>query len=142
MDFKKRFLSLPLVVSPPAKSRGESQGNHAAATVQKPQGAAVTSLLVAVYARADPAMDPETRDPITHHSPSRGPPEPWEPWPWQAANGSEPANTKAPSSGHREPQVHQRVETPTTDRECGVEELGLTFDGGTKLIQEREQPKI
>ncbi|MEQ2315674.1 hypothetical protein AMECASPLE_024854 [Ameca splendens] len=39
------------------------------------------------------------------------------PWPWQAATGTEPAHTKAPSPGYREPQVHRRVETPTTGRE-------------------------
>ncbi|KAK5617375.1 hypothetical protein CRENBAI_006913 [Crenichthys baileyi] len=65
-------------VGQPEKSRGESQGNHPAATVQKPQGAAATSPqapLAAVYARADPAMDTETRDHGTYHSPSRGPTE-------------------------------------------------------------------
>ncbi|MEQ2297044.1 hypothetical protein AMECASPLE_030698 [Ameca splendens] len=36
--------------------------------------------------------------------------------PRQAATGSEPAHTKAPSPGYREPQVHQRAETPTTGR--------------------------
>ncbi|MEQ2227126.1 hypothetical protein ILYODFUR_034554 [Ilyodon furcidens] len=36
--------------------------------------------------------------------------------PQQAATGSEPAHTKAPSPGHQEPQVHQRAETPTTGR--------------------------
>ncbi|KAK5605812.1 hypothetical protein CRENBAI_005411, partial [Crenichthys baileyi] len=62
--------------APPERSRGESNGNHPAATVQKPQGAAATSPqgpLAAIYTRADTAMDPETRDPGTYHSPSRGP---------------------------------------------------------------------
>ncbi|MED6252916.1 hypothetical protein ATANTOWER_019307 [Ataeniobius toweri] len=36
--------------------------------------------------------------------------------PRQAATGSEPAHTRAPSPGHREPQVHQRAETPTSGR--------------------------
>ncbi|MEQ2312434.1 hypothetical protein AMECASPLE_030995 [Ameca splendens] len=60
----------------PEKSRGESQWNHPAATVQKPQGAAATSPQAppgAVYARADQAMGRETRDPTTYHSPNRGP---------------------------------------------------------------------
>ncbi|MED6249096.1 hypothetical protein ATANTOWER_009216 [Ataeniobius toweri] len=46
--------------TPPEKSRGESQENH-----PKLQGAAAMSPQAppaAVYARADPAMDPETRD--------------------------------------------------------------------------------
>ncbi|MEQ2292493.1 hypothetical protein AMECASPLE_023647 [Ameca splendens] len=59
------------------KSRGKPQGNQPAATVQKAQGAAATSLqapLIAVHTGADPNMDPETQDPRTHHS-SRGPTE-------------------------------------------------------------------
>ncbi|MEQ2304580.1 hypothetical protein AMECASPLE_028563 [Ameca splendens] len=36
--------------------------------------------------------------------------------PRQAATGSEPAHTKAPSLGHVGPQVHQQLETPTTGR--------------------------
>ncbi|MED6241761.1 hypothetical protein ATANTOWER_026153 [Ataeniobius toweri] len=47
------------------KSKGEPQGNHPAAMVQKLQGTAATSPQArpaAMYARADPAMDPETRD--------------------------------------------------------------------------------
>ncbi|MEQ2289777.1 hypothetical protein AMECASPLE_036745 [Ameca splendens] len=104
--------------NPPEKSRGESQGNHPAATVQKPQGAAVMSpqvLLAAVYARADPAMDLETRDPGTHLSPSRGLTEPRGPTPASSHQDSQ-AHTKAPSPGHREPQVHQRAETLATGR--------------------------
>ncbi|MED6250263.1 hypothetical protein ATANTOWER_028013 [Ataeniobius toweri] len=69
---------------PRGGSRGEPQGNHPAATVQKPQGAAARSppgLLATVYAGADPATDPETRDPGTHHSPSRSPTEPRGPGP-------------------------------------------------------------
>ncbi|XP_047205342.1 myosin-1-like [Girardinichthys multiradiatus] len=41
--------------------------------MQKPQGAAAMSPRAqpaAVYAGADPAMDPKTRDPGTHHSPN------------------------------------------------------------------------
>ncbi|MEQ2310397.1 hypothetical protein AMECASPLE_008441, partial [Ameca splendens] len=59
-------------------------GNHPAATVQKTQGAAATSPQAppaAVYVRADPAMDSETRDPGTYHSASRGPTEPRGPGP-------------------------------------------------------------
>ncbi|MEQ2305564.1 hypothetical protein AMECASPLE_039195 [Ameca splendens] len=36
--------------------------------------------------------------------------------PRQAATGSEPALTKAPSPGYQEPQVHWGAETPTTGR--------------------------
>ncbi|MED6282022.1 hypothetical protein CHARACLAT_027709, partial [Characodon lateralis] len=32
------------------------------------------------------------------------------------------------------------TETPATGRECGREEMGPTFDGGPKLIPEREKP--
>ncbi|KAK5607876.1 hypothetical protein CRENBAI_009596 [Crenichthys baileyi] len=67
---------MPGILQPPLeKSRGESQGKHPAATLQKPRGAAAMSpqtLPAAIYARADLAMDPETRDPGTHDSPSRG----------------------------------------------------------------------
>ncbi|MEQ2220802.1 hypothetical protein ILYODFUR_009259 [Ilyodon furcidens] len=52
---------------------GEPWGNHPAAMVQKRQGAAVMipkALLSAIYAGADPAMDPETRDPGAHHLPA------------------------------------------------------------------------
>ncbi|MEQ2260810.1 hypothetical protein XENORESO_001732 [Xenotaenia resolanae] len=56
------------------------------------------------------------------------------PRPRQAATGSELAHTKAPSPRHRKPPIHQRPE-------CGSEEIGPTFDGGPKLIQEKEQPK-
>ncbi|KAK5613513.1 hypothetical protein CRENBAI_020598 [Crenichthys baileyi] len=58
--------------SPPEKSREEPQGNQTVTTVRKPQGAAATS----PQTRADPAMDPETRDPEAHHPPSRGLTEP------------------------------------------------------------------
>ncbi|MED6234425.1 hypothetical protein ATANTOWER_029753 [Ataeniobius toweri] len=50
--------------------------------------------------------------------------------PRQAATGSEPAHTKAPSPRYREPQVHRQTETPTTSRYCGGEGIGPTFDGG------------
>ncbi|MEQ2231609.1 hypothetical protein ILYODFUR_002178, partial [Ilyodon furcidens] len=40
--------------------------------------------------------------------------------PRQAATRSEPAPTKGPSPGHREPQVHQRAETPTTGSTRGL----------------------
>ncbi|MED6254731.1 hypothetical protein ATANTOWER_032382 [Ataeniobius toweri] len=59
--------------------------------------------------------------------------------PRQAATGIEPAHTKAPSPRHQEPQVHQQAERPSTGRECGGVEIGPTFDGGPKLIQEKEQ---
>ncbi|MEQ2244553.1 hypothetical protein ILYODFUR_018261 [Ilyodon furcidens] len=60
------------------------------------------------------------------------------PRPRQAAAGSEPAHTKAPSFGQREPPIHQQAETPATSRE----ETAPTFDGGSKLIQEREQRRL
>ncbi|MEQ2251296.1 hypothetical protein ILYODFUR_009457 [Ilyodon furcidens] len=88
----------------------------------------------AIYTGADPALEPET---TANHSPSRGPTEQGGPGPSkQPTTGSEPAHTKAPSPGHRESPIDQRAET-----ECGGEEIGPTFDGGPKLIQEREQPK-
>ncbi|MEQ2305120.1 hypothetical protein AMECASPLE_034297 [Ameca splendens] len=94
----------------------EFQGNHSAATVQKPQEAAATSpqaSQAAFYARADPAMDPETRDPGTHHSQTEAQQSPGA----QALASStvrELAHTKAPSPGYREPQVYQQGETPAT----------------------------
>ncbi|MEQ2314833.1 hypothetical protein AMECASPLE_016027 [Ameca splendens] len=75
---------------PQERSRGESQGNHPAATVQKPQGAAATSPQAppaVVYARADPAMDPDTQDPGTYYSPSIGPTEPRDPGPSKYTGG-------------------------------------------------------
>ncbi|MED6278874.1 hypothetical protein CHARACLAT_028494, partial [Characodon lateralis] len=57
--------------TPPEKSRGESLGNHPAAIVQKPQGAAAMSPQAppaAFYARADPAMDPRPETP-GHNTP-------------------------------------------------------------------------
>ncbi|MEQ2316903.1 hypothetical protein AMECASPLE_037189 [Ameca splendens] len=59
-------------------------GNHPAATAQKPQIAAAMSPQAppaAVFAKADPAKDPETQDPGTYHSPSRSPTEPRGPAP-------------------------------------------------------------
>ncbi|MED6239397.1 hypothetical protein ATANTOWER_005942 [Ataeniobius toweri] len=78
------FRALGKILHCKQKSRGESQGNHPAATVQKPQGAATTSpqaLPAGVYAGADPTMDPETREPGTYHFPSRGLTEPRGPGP-------------------------------------------------------------
>ncbi|XP_047242554.1 uncharacterized protein LOC124881098 [Girardinichthys multiradiatus] len=46
--------------------------------------------------------------------PSRGPTEPR--GPGSSKQPSEPAHTKSPSPGYREPQVHQWAETPTTGR--------------------------
>ncbi|MEQ2292515.1 hypothetical protein AMECASPLE_023893 [Ameca splendens] len=59
------------------------------------------------------------------------------PRPPQAATGSEPAHTKAPRPGHREPTILQRAMTPATGRECGREEI----DREPKLIKDKEQPK-
>ncbi|MED6255998.1 hypothetical protein ATANTOWER_018024 [Ataeniobius toweri] len=76
--------------TPPEKSRGESQGSHPEATVQMPQEAAATSPQAppaAVCARADPAMDPETRDP-GHITPQ--------------AEARQSPGVQAPASSHRE----------------------------------------
>ncbi|KAK5610794.1 hypothetical protein CRENBAI_026281 [Crenichthys baileyi] len=64
-----------------------------------------------------------------------------QPRPNQAATASKPAPTRAPSPGQREPPTHRRAETPATGRECDKALIGLTFDGGPKMIQESEQPK-
>ncbi|MEQ2254795.1 Sodium channel protein type 2 subunit alpha [Ilyodon furcidens] len=50
---------------------------------------------------------------------------------------------KAPSPGcfGVKSTTHQWAETLATGNECGGEEIGPTFDGGPKLILEREQPK-
>ncbi|MED6258112.1 hypothetical protein ATANTOWER_003106 [Ataeniobius toweri] len=50
---------------PPSSHRAEAPGS---CSPQAPPAA--------VYARADPAMDPETRDPGTYYSPRRGPKRP------------------------------------------------------------------
>ncbi|MEQ2220911.1 hypothetical protein ILYODFUR_010414 [Ilyodon furcidens] len=86
--------------NPPERSRGESQGNHPAATVQKPQGAA------AVYAPADPAMDPETRDPRAYHSPSRAPAEPRGPGP-----GKQPPRVSQHTPKHPAPDTEKHKYT-------------------------------
>ncbi|MEQ2267348.1 hypothetical protein XENORESO_004754, partial [Xenotaenia resolanae] len=82
---------------PPEKSGGESRGNH---PVQKPQGAAATSPQAppaAVYTQADPAMDPETRDPGTYHFPRRGPTEPRGPGPGKQPPGVSQHTPKHPA---------------------------------------------
>ncbi|MEQ2193460.1 hypothetical protein XENOCAPTIV_028930 [Xenoophorus captivus] len=92
---------------------GESQVNHPAATVQKPQGAGATSPhapLAAIYARADPAMDPETRDLKTHDPLSSGPTEPMSPGPGKQPPGVSRHTPKHPAPDTKEPQVHQRPE--------------------------------
>ncbi|KAK5604867.1 hypothetical protein CRENBAI_008125 [Crenichthys baileyi] len=86
--------------TPSEKTRGESQENHPEATVQKPQGAAAMSQQAppaAVYAQADPAMDPETLDPGTYHSPSRGRTEPRSPGPVKQPPGMSQHITKHPA---------------------------------------------
>ncbi|MEQ2250580.1 hypothetical protein ILYODFUR_002366 [Ilyodon furcidens] len=85
-------------------------------------------------------MDPETRDPGAHHPPAEARQSQGS-RPRQAATRGEPANTKAPRSGHREPPIYRQAETPATGWECGAKEIGPTFDGGPKLIQERERLK-
>ncbi|MED6248422.1 hypothetical protein ATANTOWER_000226 [Ataeniobius toweri] len=37
--------------------------------------------------------------------------------------------------------MHWLVETPATGRECDQEEMGPKFDGGPKMIKEKELPK-
>ncbi|KAK5619676.1 Lamin-B1 [Crenichthys baileyi] len=65
----------------PEKSMGEFQGNHSAATVQKPQGAAATS------PQASPAAVHGTRDPRSRDTslPKQRPDKVQGPRPWQAA---------------------------------------------------------
>ncbi|MEQ2248005.1 hypothetical protein ILYODFUR_014903 [Ilyodon furcidens] len=88
---------------------GESLGNHPAATVQKPQGAAATNPqapLAAVHVRADPAMDPETRDPATYHSPSKGPTEPRGP-----GTGKQPPGVSQHTPKHLAPDTENHKYT-------------------------------
>ncbi|MEQ2290944.1 hypothetical protein AMECASPLE_008299 [Ameca splendens] len=68
--------------------------------------------LAATYTGADPAMDPETRGPGGHY-PEQSPNRARGPRPRQAGTGSEPAHTKAPSPGHREPPIHQWAQPET-----------------------------
>ncbi|MEQ2256674.1 hypothetical protein ILYODFUR_026456 [Ilyodon furcidens] len=95
------------------------------------------ALPAAVYARADPAMDPEIRDPGTYHAPSRGPTEP-----------------RCPGSGKQPPGVSQHTpKHPAPDTKnhkyTGGQRYQPLWRGGNrphirwgpKLIQEREQPK-
>ncbi|MED6279772.1 hypothetical protein CHARACLAT_004092, partial [Characodon lateralis] len=104
-------------VSPPERSRGESQGNHPAATVQKPRGAAAMSPQAppaAVYARADPTMDPESRNPGTYHSQSRCPTEPWGPGPSKQLPGVSQHTPKhlAPDTKNHKYTGRQRYQPP------------------------------
>ncbi|MED6268143.1 hypothetical protein CHARACLAT_019241 [Characodon lateralis] len=67
-----------------------------------PQGAAATSPQAspaAIYARADPAMDTEIRDPGTYHSPSSGPTEPRSPGPTKQPGGT-PMRTNKSTHTH------------------------------------------
>ncbi|MED6239196.1 hypothetical protein ATANTOWER_003258, partial [Ataeniobius toweri] len=88
----RRTIAGTTATPPQEKSRGESQGNHPAATVQKSQGAAAASpqaLPAAVYARTDQAMDislPKQRSDRAQGSRPR-----------QAVTGHEPTHTIAPS---------------------------------------------
>ncbi|MED6246583.1 hypothetical protein ATANTOWER_020169, partial [Ataeniobius toweri] len=118
---------------PPSSHSAEAPGSCS----EEPTGLCQSSRLCQSRSSHGP------RDPRTYHPPSRGPTGPRGPGPGKQPLGVSRHTPKhpAPSTRHREPQVHQRAETPTTGRWCGVEEIGLTFDGGPKLIQEREQPK-
>ncbi|KAK5609581.1 hypothetical protein CRENBAI_004454 [Crenichthys baileyi] len=103
--------------TPPEKSSGESHGSHPAATVQKPQGTAATSPQAppaAVHARADPAMDPETQDPGTHHPQGRGPTEPKGPGPGRQPPGVSQHTPKhpAPDTENHKYTSGQRLQPP------------------------------
>ncbi|MEQ2295395.1 hypothetical protein AMECASPLE_013845 [Ameca splendens] len=129
--------------TPPEKSRGEHQGNHPAATVQNPQSSDEPT--GPTDSRLRPGQGrfshgPRDLRPWGTSLPKQRPDRDQGSRPWQAPTRSEPAHTKAPSPGYQEPPIHQWAETPATGRECDREEISPTFDGGPKLIQEREQP--
>ncbi|KAK5601599.1 hypothetical protein CRENBAI_023572 [Crenichthys baileyi] len=95
---------------PPQRTRGESQENHPAATVQKPQGAAAPTGPVGRCLHPSRSShrprDPRPRD---ISLPKQRPDRAQGSRPQQAATGSEPAHTNAPSPGHREPQVQVAI---------------------------------
>ncbi|KAK5598901.1 hypothetical protein CRENBAI_002110 [Crenichthys baileyi] len=129
--------------TPPEKGRGESQGNHPAATVQKPQGAAATSPQAppaAAYARADPAIDPETQDPGTYHS-RASLTEPRGPGPGKQPLGVSQHTPKHPALDTEDHKYtgRQRLQPPAGSV-VGRKQVPHLM-GGPKLIQEREQPK-
>ncbi|MEQ2309075.1 hypothetical protein AMECASPLE_034942 [Ameca splendens] len=68
----------------------------------------------AVYTRADPAMDPETRDSWTYHSPNRGPTEPRGPGPSKQPPGVSQHTPKhpAPDSKNHKYTGGQRRQPP------------------------------
>ncbi|MEQ2308557.1 hypothetical protein AMECASPLE_029377 [Ameca splendens] len=84
---------------PPREEQRRAPGDPPSSHSAGLQGAAATSpqaLPAAVCAIADPAMDPETRDPGTHHSPSRGPTEPRGPGPCKQPLGEKHWYLKEP----------------------------------------------
>ncbi|KAK5617972.1 hypothetical protein CRENBAI_023972 [Crenichthys baileyi] len=128
------------------ESRGESQGNHPAATVQKPQRVAATkpqALPAALNAGGDPAMDPETQDPGTHHSPSRGPREPRDPGP-----GKQPPRVTRHTPKHPAPDTEnhkytsgQRHQPPAGATSPQTQEV-VTFSPGVETGRPfQHQPK-
>ncbi|MEQ2241646.1 hypothetical protein ILYODFUR_027450 [Ilyodon furcidens] len=112
-----RRITVGTTVTLPERHCGESQGNHPAATLQKPQGASATSPqapAAAVYARADPAMDPDTRDPGTYHSPSGSLTEPRGPGPRKQPPGVSqhtPMHPALDTENHKY-TVRQRYQPP------------------------------
>ncbi|MED6246524.1 hypothetical protein ATANTOWER_019280 [Ataeniobius toweri] len=77
--------------------------NHPREEQGRARGAAVTSPQApqaAFYAQADPAMDPETQDPWTYHSPGRGPTEPGGPSP-----GKQPPEVSQHTPKHPAPDM-------------------------------------
>ncbi|KAK5609287.1 hypothetical protein CRENBAI_012824 [Crenichthys baileyi] len=91
----------------------------------------------AIYARADPAMDPETRDTGTYHFLSRRPTESRDPGPGKQPPG---VSQHTPMHPTLDTKTHKYTSGqrhhPAAGRVAGC--LGPTFDGGPKL---REQSK-
>ncbi|MED6240730.1 hypothetical protein ATANTOWER_026865 [Ataeniobius toweri] len=130
----------PRLLQSPQRRAGEPPSSHSAEALgsccDKPTGPAGSRLRPSRCSQGP--RDPRPRD---ISLPKQRPERAQGSRPRQVATGSESAQTKAPSPGHREPQVHQQAETPTTGRYCGGGEIGPTFDGGPKLIQKREHPR-
>ncbi|MED6236435.1 hypothetical protein ATANTOWER_009162 [Ataeniobius toweri] len=81
-------------------------------------------------------MDPETRDPGTHHSPSRGPAEPRGPGP-----GKQPPGVSRHTPNHPAPDTENHKYTNKDTNHRQVVWRAPYLMGGPKLIQEREQSK-
>ncbi|KAK5610584.1 hypothetical protein CRENBAI_002934 [Crenichthys baileyi] len=117
--------------------------------------------LAAIYPRADAAMDPETRDLRTHHSPSRGPTEPRGPGPGKQLpevsrhtpkhQASDTENYKYTSRGNRTQEVvpvHPGVETadhPSTSParpSIVCRDMPRKTQPSCICISERENPQL